>query len=157
MSDPDINALRQALGAFATGVTVVTTRIGNDNPEGMTVNSFSAVSLQPPLVLWCAHRSIGPFDTFHQASHYAVHVLHAGQQPLAEHFALDTDDKFSSVPFESGIAGLPLLGDFAALFQCRVEQRLDGGDHEILLGRILRMEHRPAEPLLFHAGRFRII
>ncbi|MFU8877184.1 MAG: flavin reductase family protein [Wenzhouxiangellaceae bacterium] len=150
----DTNRLREALSAFATGVTVVTARAPDGRPVAMTVNSFTTVSLHPPLVLWCAHRDVGPFAAFNAARHYAVHVLHAGQQSLATHFARDIENKFDNIPFSSGIGGLPLLDDFTARFQCRVERRLDGGDHVILLGHVLEFEHRPAEPLIFHGGDF---
>ncbi|WP_290652458.1 flavin reductase family protein [Aquisalimonas sp.] len=155
MTDIDSDTLRKSLGAFATGVTVVTARDPAGNAVGMTVNSFTAVSLEPPLVLWSVARGVGPVDAFSTASHYAVHVLHADQEALADHFARDRDDKFADIPFTNGIAGLPLLDDFTARFQCRVEQRLDGGDHVMLLGRVLALDHRPGEPLIFHAGGYR--
>ena len=155
MPDFDARQLRDALSAFATGVAVVTARDPHGNAVAMTVNSFTTVSLEPPLVLWSVHRGIGPFDAFNVASHYAVHVLHAGQEDVARHFAQDMDDKFAGIRFTSGIEGLPLLEDFTARFQCRVEQRLDGGDHVMLLGRVLDLDHRPGEPLVFHAGGFR--
>lgn len=151
----DTTTLRNTLGAFATGVTVVTTRPPGGHPVGMTVNSFTAVSLEPPLVLWSADRSVGPTRAFNAANFYAVHVLHADQESIARHFARDRADKFADLPFTSGIGELPLLGDFTARFQCRVEQRLDGGDHVILVGRVLALDHRPAEPLVFHAGGYR--
>jgi flavin reductase (DIM6/NTAB) family NADH-FMN oxidoreductase RutF len=155
MPDIEVMRLRDALGAFATGVTVVTARACDGSPVAMTVNSFTTVSLDPPLVLWCAHRGVGPFDAFHEASHYAVHVLHAGQEALSNHFAQDIADKFSGLPYLNGIADLPLLEDFTARFQCRVEQRLNGGDHVMLVGRVLELDHRPNEPLIFHAGQYR--
>ncbi|MCC5809380.1 MAG: flavin reductase family protein [Ectothiorhodospiraceae bacterium] len=156
MSDLDsTSTLRKALAAYATGVAVVTARAPDTRPVAMTVNSFTTVSLQPPLVLWSAHRGVGPFDAFQAATHYAVHVLHAGQEATALHFARDVEDKFTGVAYVDGNHGLPLLDDFSARFLCQVEQRLNGGDHLMLLGRILEMEHRPAEPLIFHDGRFR--
>lgn len=155
MTDMDPRKLREALGAYATGVTVATARAPDGRPVAMTVNSFTTISLEPPLVLWCAQRDIGPFAAFHAAGHYAVHVLHAGQEDIASHFARDIDDKFAGIRFADGIEGLPLLDDFTARFQCRVERRLDGGDHVMLLGRVLTMDYRPAEPLIFHAGAYR--
>ena len=145
--------MRRALGAFTTGVTVVTARSANDQPVAMTVSSFAGVSLEPPLVLWSAQRSIWPFEVFNAAGHFAVHVLHAGQADLAMHFARDIEDKFSGIAHTSGVADLPLLDDFAARFQCRVEQRIDGGDHVISLGRVVDLESRSAEPLVYQDGR----
>ncbi|MCK8516946.1 flavin reductase family protein [Methylonatrum kenyense] len=153
MTDVDASCLRQALGAFATGITVVTARGTNNRPIGMTVNSFTTVSLDPPLVLWSVGRDGNSADEFVAADHYAVHVLHAGQEDLCVQFARNTDEKFVGLETEPGLAGLPLLKDFTARFQCRVEQRLDGGDHIILLGRVLELEHRPAEPLIFCNGQ----
>ncbi len=150
----DSRQLRDALGAFATGVTVVTTRAADGSPVGMTVNSFTTVSLEPPLVLWSAHRGVGPFDAFVSADHYAVHVLHAGQRGIADHFARSIHDKFTGISVRSGIQGLPLLDDYTARFQCRMERRLEGGDHVILLGLVLALDHRPGEPLIFHTGDY---
>ncbi|MCC5858981.1 MAG: flavin reductase family protein [Ectothiorhodospiraceae bacterium] len=156
MSEIRFNArqLRDALGAFSTGVTVVTTRAADGSPVGMTVNSFTTVSLEPPLVLWSAHRGVDPFDAFVSADHYAVHVLHAGQQGIADHFARSIRDKFTGIRIRSGIQGLPLLDDYTARFQCRVERRLEGGDHVMLLGHVLAFDHQPGEPLIFHAGGY---
>ncbi len=151
----DANRLRDALGAYATGVAVVTARASDGSPVAMTVNSFTTVSLEPPLVLWSVQRDIGPFDAFNTADAYAVHVLHAGQEDVAMYFAQDIRDKFEGLDLDQGIDDLPLLRDYTACFQCRVEQRLDGGDHVMLLGRVLALDHRPADPLIFHAGGFR--
>ena len=151
---PGKSEMRQALGTFATGVTVVTARAETGEPVAMTVSSFAGVSLDPPLVLWCAQRDIGPFAAFAAAKHFAVHVLHAGQGDLAMHFARDIDDKFTGVKVEKGMADLPLLEDHAACFQCHVERRFEGGDHLILLGRVMEIDCREAaDPLLFHGGR----
>jgi flavin reductase (DIM6/NTAB) family NADH-FMN oxidoreductase RutF len=145
--------IRAAFGAFATGVTVVTARSGDGRPVAMTVSSFAGVSLDPPLVLWCAQRDVWPFEVFNAAQYFAVHVLHAGQADLALHFAREIDDKFAGIDHRSGIEELPILDDYAALFQCRVEERLDGGDHLIVLGRVIELDHRPNDALVFHAGQ----
>jgi flavin reductase (DIM6/NTAB) family NADH-FMN oxidoreductase RutF len=154
MTDIDPRRLREALSAYATGVAVVTARAANGDPVAMTINSFTAVSLQPPLVLWCVQRGVGPCAAFEAAEHYAVHVLHGGQEALANHFAQDIAEKFTGLSYDSGIGRLPLLDDFTARFQCRVERRVDGGDHVILLGRVLALDHRPAAPLIFHGGGY---
>lgn len=147
-------ALRDAFGSFATGVTIVTARSAGDAPVGMTANSFSAVSLEPPLLLWCVQRSVWPFEAFAGTGHFAVHVLHAGQRELSDRFAGPGIHRFSGIALETGIGGLPLLPDYAARFQCAVEHRYDGGDHLILVGRVLDATLRQAEPLIFHAGRY---
>jgi len=155
----EINArdLRNALGSFATGVTVVTSRDARGKPVAMTVNSFASVSLDPPLILWCLNRDIRPFAAFNSASHFAVHVLQRGQEGVSNHFAVERDDKFAGVEYGTGIADLPLLLQYSSLFQCRVEHRYEGGDHVILVGRVLEFDHRPAEPLVFHGGAYRAL
>ncbi len=145
--------MRAAFGAFATGVTVVTARADDGRPVAMTVSSFAGVSLDPPLILWCAQRDVWPFAVFNTTGHFAVHVLHAGQADLAMHFAREIDDKFADIEHRTGLEGVPILDDYAALFQCRVEQRLDGGDHAILLGRVMELDHKPNDALVFHAGQ----
>lgn len=155
MTDAQQRALRGALGMYATGVAVVTAAGPEQRPVAMTVNSFATVSLDPPLVLWSIQRDVGPFAEFMDADHYAVHVLHAGQQGAADHFAQSLDDKFAGRQYQVGPEGLPLLDDFCARFQCGVERRIPAGDHVILLGRVLDFEQRPTmAPLIFHAGRY---
>lgn len=148
-------ALREALGAYATGVAIVTTLGPDAKPVGMTVNSFAAVSLDPPLVLWSAQRGVDPFDSFEHADFFAVHVLPAGQAALSERFARPDPHRFDGVPHRPGIGGVPLLDNVAALFQCAVEHRYEGGDHLILVGRVLQVSHQPQAPLVFHGGRYR--
>ncbi len=145
--------MRQALGTFATGVTVITARDQGGRPVAMTVSSFTGVSLDPPLVLWCAQRDVGPFAAFAAAQHFAVHVLHSDQGDEAMHFAQDIEDKFAGAEPERGLADLPLLADCAACFQCTVERHIDAGDHLVFMGRVLALDCRDAEPLVFHRGR----
>ncbi len=147
-------ALRQALGAYATGVAIVTTLGADKKPVGMTVNSFAAVSLNPPLVLWSAQRGVDPFDTFERAAYFAVHVLTAGQAALSERFAQADPHRFVGIRHRPGIGGVPLLDDVAALFQCAVEHRYEGGDHLILVGRVLQVSQQPHAPLIYHGGRY---
>ncbi|QOC21388.1 flavin reductase family protein [Wenzhouxiangella sp. AB-CW3] len=150
---PDPTAMRQALGCFATGVTVVTARDASQQPVAMTVSSFTGVSLEPPLVLWCAQRGVAPIADFLAAQSFAIHVLHAGQQDLAMHFARDVADKFSGVDWQAGAEDLPLLKGCAACFQCRSERHVDGGDHVVLFGRVVALDHHDVEPLVFHRGQ----
>jgi len=157
MSEFDERLYRDALGCFATGVTVVTARDPRGKPVAMTVNSFASVSLDPPLVLWCVNRAIGLFAAFNAARHFAVHVLPGDQDSVASHFAIDRSDKFAGVDFETRLENLPVLPNYSALFQCKVEHRYDGGDHVILVGRVLEFDHRPADPLVYHAGKFRAL
>lgn len=146
---------RHAMAQFATGVTIVTCTNSQGRPVAMTVNSFTSVSVDPPLVLWCVNKTILPFAAFHDAAHFAIHVLHAGQQDTSNHFAVDLEDKFSGVTYGDGIGGVPVLKDFLALYQCETHARFDAGDHVIIVGRLLACELRDGEPLLFHAGGYR--
>ena len=164
----DSNEFRSALGAFATGVTVVTTNVKTNNATtnnaktgagenlvGITVNSFASVSLDPPLVLWSMDKGADVFEVFNQASHYAVHILRHDQEQLSQHFATNLDNKFTGLEYELGIEKLPLLTQYCARFQCQVTKRYNGGDHIILVARVLEMDHRPAQPLVFHAGDYK--
>lgn len=147
--------LRTALGRFATGVTVVTTLAG-DEPLGITANSFSSVSLDPPLVLWSPARVSRRFPAFEAASHFAVHILAEGQQVLAEHFARHGDgmERFGYAP---GHGGAPLIEGCAARFECRHAARFDGGDHLICVGEVLRLDQSDLPPLLFYGGAYRAL
>lgn len=152
----DSRELRNALGHFATGVTIITTRTATGQPVGMTASSFNSVSLEPPLVLWSVGKSALGYEAFAEASHFAAHVLHAGQQDLSNRFGRAGEDKFAGLEPGDGLQDLPLLPDFAACFECSVEQRHDAGDHLILVGRVLRMQQDSGQqqPLLFYRGRY---
>jgi flavin reductase (DIM6/NTAB) family NADH-FMN oxidoreductase RutF len=143
--------LRNALGRFATGVTVVTT-LTPGGPLGITANSFSSVSLDPPLVLWSPARKSSRFAAYEAATHFAVHVLARDQQALAEHFAVS--GSFDGVPHGSGAGGAPLLEGCAARFECRHAAQFDGGDHLICVGEVLRLDQADRAPLLYHRGGY---
>lgn len=144
--------LRDALGRFATGVTVVTT-LGPGGPLGITANSFASVSLDPPLVLWSPARRSRRFPVFEAASHFAVHVLSAGQQALAERFA-GSGQGFAGLEVGVGIGEVPLLEGCAARFECRHAARHDGGDHLIVVGEVLRLVANDLPPLVFWRGGY---
>jgi flavin reductase (DIM6/NTAB) family NADH-FMN oxidoreductase RutF len=144
--------LRDALGRFATGVTVVTT-MTSAGPLGITANSFSSVSLDPPLVLWAPARKSRRFPAFEAASHFAVHVLSAGQRELAEQFA-GPGEGFEGVAFVPGLGEAPLLGGCAARFECRHAAGYDGGDHLIVVGEVLRLVQADLAPLLYYRGGY---
>jgi len=146
---------REALGMFATGVTVVTARDAHGKWVGLTANSFNSVSLSPPLVLWSLARSAGSMAAFRAGSHYAINILAADQQALAVQFAARGRDRFAGVAFTPGASGAPLLEGVAATFECFNRSRYDEGDHVIFVGEVERCTHRRgASPLLFHGGRF---
>lgn len=146
---------RAALGMFATGVTIVTARRSDGTLVGLTANSFNAVSLQPPLVLWSLSRAASSLATFAQGTHYAINVLAADQKTLAERFATRGVDRFAGVAWTEGASGVPLIEGAAAHFECFNRSRYDEGDHVIFVGEVERCSHRPsASPLLYHGGRF---
>lgn len=146
---------RDALGMFATGVTIVTARSAEGAFIGLTANSFNSVSLTPPLVLWSLARSAGSMSAFSTGSHYAINILSADQQDLARQFASRGSDRFSGVQFVEGSGGAPLLQGAAATFECFNRSRYEEGDHVIFVGEVERCAHRAgASPLLFHGGKF---
>ena len=146
---------RAALGMFATGVTIVTTRRADGTPVGLTVNSFNSVSLDPPLVLWSLSRAAASLPAFRAGSHYAIHVLDATQKALAERFASRDIDRWSGIDSVEGAGGVPLITGAAATFECFNRSRYEEGDHVIFVGEVERCTWRPdASPLLYHGGRF---
>jgi len=150
----DPRDFRNALGTFATGVTIVTAMSPDGRPYGVTCNSFASVSLNPPLVLW----SLGMFSQglpiFQNASHFAVNVLGASQQVLAMQFAKSSGEKFAGVTWSPGLGKAPVLSDAVANFQCRSVNRYYGGDHVIFLGAVEAYAYNHRESLLFARGGF---
>ncbi|HQR04390.1 MAG: flavin reductase [Proteobacteria bacterium] len=156
MSSPSIDArsFRSALGSFATGVTVITTRSEDGSAAGLTANSFNSVSLEPPMVLWSLAKSSRSMPAFQGAKHWAVHVLAADQEPVSKQFATAGIDKFAGLTVETGVANLPLLAGCAARFQCKMAFQYDGGDHIIFVGEVLDFDRSERPPLLYHAGKY---
>lgn len=150
----DVRGLRDALGRFATGVTVVTTLDAAGRPVGLTANSFNSVSLDPPMVLWSLARRSLNLRIFLDAGHFAVNVLAADQRDLSDRFAKPAGDRFAGVDWEAGTAGVPVFPGTVASFECATDSRIDGGDHVIFLGRVARFRHADKEPLIYHAGRY---
>ncbi len=151
----DSRALRDAFGRFATGITVVTALSPAGTPVGMTVNSFTSLSLEPPLLLWCLGRQAREAEAFRLASHHCINILAADQREFSECFAGRNPDRFAGIAWQAGIGGAPVLSGCAAAFEVANERQLDGGDHLILIGRVLRHQAKPAsEPLIYHAGRY---
>jgi flavin reductase (DIM6/NTAB) family NADH-FMN oxidoreductase RutF len=150
----DQRHLRQALGRFATGVTVITTRTLDGKLEGLTANSFSAVSLDPPLVLWSLRQNASSLPSFLDAGYFAVNVLGVDQCDLSRRFATPSPDKFAELPLTTGLGGCPLLHDTLASFECSTEHTVIGGDHIIFIGRVHRATYRDGEPLIFSAGQY---
>ncbi len=150
----DPRQMRNALGRFATGVTVITTQTPAGKFEGLTANSFSALSLDPPLVLWSIRQSAPSLPGFLAAGGFAVNVLAADQRKLAADFATASVDKFADVDFAMGQQGYPLLPGSIAVFECQTESTVEGGDHLIFIGRVVAASYRDGEPLVFSAGEY---
>jgi flavin reductase (DIM6/NTAB) family NADH-FMN oxidoreductase RutF len=153
-SPMDQRHFRSALGRYVTGVTVITTRTPEGKLEGLTANSFAAVSLDPPLVLWSLRKSSSLIAVFEAAEHFAVNVLGAWQFALAEHFAKRMPDKFENVVHAAGFGGSPTLFGALATFECAKEANVASGDHIVFFGRVERATYREGEPLIFSAGRY---
>ena len=148
----DARAFRDALGAYATGVTVVTVP-SDDGPIGITANSFASVSLDPPLVLWMPAKSSKRFNYFSGAPHFAIHVLDAHQQDICNGFTKDKH-AFDALDWTTGANDVPLIDGCLARFECTLEAEHDAGDHTIVVGRVTKAAVRDGLPLLFQAGRF---
>ncbi|MCA8878407.1 MAG: flavin reductase family protein [Rhodobacteraceae bacterium] len=144
--------LRRALGTFATGVTVVTT-MAPHGPCGITANSFSSVSLDPPLVLWSVGRESDRYGLFSSARFTAIHVLAESQYGLARRFARKGSD-FDGVDWELGAEQVPLLEGCLSRFECELAADHEGGDHRILISRVHRVTLAPGTPLVFSGGHF---
>ena len=145
-------SFRSALGHYATGVTIVTTG-GPDGPVGMTANSFTAVSLDPPLVLWCPAKRSSRFATLAAARHFAIHVLAADQLELCLRVARSGSD-FEGIELTASPEGAPVLPGVLARFDCEGFDQHDGGDHAIVVGRVLRASFRTGAPLIFWGGLY---
>jgi 3-hydroxy-9,10-secoandrosta-1,3,5(10)-triene-9,17-dione monooxygenase reductase component len=149
----DPKAFRQALGAFATGVTIVTTR-HEQVDVGITANSFNSVSLDPPMVLWSLSRKALSLPAFQGNPHFAVHILASDQEDLSRRFASQGADKFAGLTIERGPGNVPMLEGCSARFQCRTTFTHDGGDHVIFVGQVLAFDSAQRPPLVYHAGRY---
>ena len=153
----DTKAFRQCLGQFATGVTVVTCCDREGNPCGITANSFSSVSLEPPLVLWNIAKVSNSLDAYLEARHFVINVLTSEQQALSQHFARSDHTSFDDVEFERNAEAVPLLAGSLAYFECETREIHECGDHHIIVGEVARFERRDGEPLLFFGGAYRRI
>lgn len=145
---------RRALGQFATGVAVVTIR-ADGKPQGMTINSFSSLSLEPALVLWSIRRASRAAPAFTRATHFGINVLSARQTELARRFATaQSTDPFDRVAWSAAASGVPRLADAIAWFDCSLTSVLDGGDHHLLVGQVHDYGHSDGPPLVFAQGQY---
>lgn len=153
-ADFDARDFRNALGSFATGVTVVTSVTRDGKNVGLTCNSFNSVSLSPPLILWSLSLHSPSLHAFLQAPFFAVNVLGADQLALSQRFSASIANKFEGIEFTAGEGGVPLLGGALCHLECRNETRHYSGDHVIFIGHVLRYAYREGAPLVFWGGRY---
>ena len=152
---PEPAALRRALGCFVTGVTVVTARGDDGRPHGFTANSFTSVSLDPPLVLVCVGHETECLEVYRRCPGFAVNVLGEAQRALSDRFATEPSDRFAGVRWREGSCGSPILEGCVASLECAAWQRIEAGDHMILVGRVLACEHTTGRPLAYWRGCYR--
>ncbi|MEO7538471.1 MAG: flavin reductase family protein [Pyrinomonadaceae bacterium] len=145
---------RDALSRFASGVSVVTTLGADGVPHGITVSAFCSVSLYPPLVLICIEKVTASHDSFIDSGVYVVNVLDESQMWLSERFAAPSEDKFGDIDVYPGIGGVPVLADALANIECRITERIDGGDHSIFIGSVERSKERAGSPLIYFRGDY---
>lgn len=151
---PDAATYRDVMGAFATGVTIITVGDAEGNRLGVTASSFNTVSLDPPLILWSLALKAPSLKSFRDTDHFAVNVLADHQRDIALQFARPATDKFAGIATEYGLTGAPLITDALAHIECRIAARYPGGDHEIMLGEVLSLRRREGSPLVFQRGGF---
>ncbi len=155
-SGSDARTLRDALGCFATGVTIVTAMSDKREPVGLTANSFTSVSLDPALLLVCIAKTSGSLPVLEAAEHFAVNVLHIGQQLASNTFARPSEDRFAKTTWQMGHTNVPLISGALVNFECSRHAIHDGGDHIILVGKVERAKYEPRrDPLLYFKGKYR--
>lgn len=153
----DTRAFRRALGNFATGVTVVAAADASGRKVGVTANSFNSVSLDPPLILWSIDKRSTSHAVFEAATHFAVNVLAADQIDLSNNFARPREDRFAEIGYQAGAGGAPVLADCSARFECEKYQQVDGGDHWIMIGKVVAFDDCGRSPLLYHQGAYSMV
>jgi flavin reductase (DIM6/NTAB) family NADH-FMN oxidoreductase RutF len=154
MLDFDRKKFRAALGQYATGVAIVTAQSPGQPPVGMTINSFASVSLDPPLILWSVQSDTPSAPYFLQAPGFAITILSAAQEALAMRFAKTDGAKFEGLDVRVGHTGVPIIPGGIAEFECIMENVVSAGDHDILIGRVVSFQTKPAPALGFHNGKF---
>lgn len=153
----DSRELRNVLGRYATGVTIITCLDTQGERIGLTVNSFASLSLAPPLVLWSLRQVSPSLVAFRQARTFAVNVLAESQVELSRRFASQTDDKFAEGQWAPGESGAPVLAGAAAVLECETTLQQDAGDHVLFIGRVLQIADLAVAPLVFQGGHYRMM
>lgn len=151
----DRNELRRVMGHFATGVTIITTISKTGQRHGLTANSFTSVSLDPPLVLICVDKKAESYACFEDSKVFTINILTDAQETLSRKFAVSGTDKFEGVAFHTGANGVPILDGTLAYIECTLYATYDGGDHTLHLGEVQQVETVEHKPLLFYRGGYR--
>jgi flavin reductase (DIM6/NTAB) family NADH-FMN oxidoreductase RutF len=146
---------RRACGRFSTGVAIASVMDSQGAPHGLTVSSFTSVSLDPPLILICLGHEVTSIDIFRKASHFAINILAEDQRDLSTRFARKGHDRFDGLEWRRGESGAPLLAGVLAEIECALYQRVPAGDHDILIGEMLSVRVHRGEPLVYFASRYR--
>ncbi len=154
---PSSVSLRQALGRFGTGVTIMTCLDAQGQRIGLTANSFSSLSLAPPLVLWSLRNASPSLAAFERASHFAINVLAETQVDLSRRFASSVANKFEEGAWSAGLGGAPVLAGCAAVLECERYAAHEGGDHRLFIGQVQRWADLSVAPLLFQGGHYRML
>lgn len=166
MSSNPVTAARKGVGPetflracaqFTTGVAIITVLDAGGTPHGMTVNSFTSVSLDPPLVLVCIDRKTRIIEHFVRSDHFAINILRENQQELSMRFARPGEDRFESVEWYPGESGMPLIAGAIAMLECAVDRRVEAGDHTILIGEVISAVRHEGRPLLYFSSSYRRI
>jgi flavin reductase (DIM6/NTAB) family NADH-FMN oxidoreductase RutF len=151
----DYDSFRRACAAFATGITVTTVTGTDGAPQGLTANSFTSVSWDPPLVLICVDKRASVYEHFASASAYAIHILAEDQRELSVRFASSAADRFAGLAWAPGETGAPLLEDCLAIIECDVERAIDAGDHTLFIGAVRKTACREGRPLVYFNSSYR--
>jgi len=148
---------RRACGRFATGVTIATVLDRTGSPHGLTVSSFTSVSLEPPLILVCLGHEVTNIQHFRSATHFGINVLRSDQQALSERFARKGQDRFNGLAWDSGKTGAPLIPGCLARIECRIYSRIPMGDHDIFIGEMVHADVHQGDPLIYFGSAYRLL
>jgi len=148
---------RRACGRFATGVTIASVLDSKGSPHGLTVSSFTSVSLDPPLVLICLGHTVSVIEHFRAAKYFGINMLAENQRELSDHFARKGHDRFDGLKWHPGASGVPLLPGVLAAVECRAHQRISSGDHDIFVGEMVKAHIHEGDPLIHFASRYRAL
>ena len=151
----DGRELRNAMGLFATGVTIITTKDASGKPFGLTANAFSSLSLDPPMLLICVDKGVDCYNCFEESKVFAVNFLSLAQEDLSTRFATKGIEKFEGLSYSTGELGVALVDGALAHFECKIAHAYEGGDHTIYVGEVHKLVTAPGDPLLFYQGKYR--